>query len=269
METALGAQYTFNPRNHVGFDAVITYDSRLVDHRKYFPMRPRAYYRERIKTGLPFDQRRVGCLVGTNRKMIYRSGIIARKKGWYFSWSDWLDYVVCPGQLITYRSEIGRLCTQYPAGNFDIFGEGWDLQAETRQACFGIPRVATIEYCGNYRYYFAFENHSGEHSLISERIWDALWGDTVPVYYGNKNLHRYIPKECFINASSFDGPKQMLDWLVRAPESEWGRYREAGREFIRSSGVDKYLPDAFAEEFLRPILALAGLPPRKYQNSQT
>ena len=73
METALGAQYTFNPRNHVGFDAVITYDSRLVDHRKYFPMRPRAYYRERIKTGLPFDQRRVGCLVGTNRKMIYRS----------------------------------------------------------------------------------------------------------------------------------------------------------------------------------------------------
>lgn len=257
FETMLGGQYTFNPRNHEGFDAIITHDDRLVDHRRYFPMRPRAYYRERIKTGLPFEQRRVGCLVGTNRKMTYRSGIFTQKKGWYFSWSDWFDYVFCPGQLITYRSEVGRLCAQYPAGTFDIFGEGWDLQAETHQACLGIPKAATIDYCGNYRYYFAFENHSGEHSVISERIWDALWGDTVPVYYGNKNLQRYIPRECFIDASSFDSPKEMLDWLVRASESEWSRYREAGREFIRGSQVEKYLPDAFAEEFLRPILALA------------
>lgn len=258
FETTLGAQYSFNPRNHQGFDAVITQDDRLVDHRKYFPMRPRAYYRDRIKTGLPFEQRRVGCLVGTNRKMTYRSGIITQKKGWYFSWSDWFDYVFCPGQLITYRSEVGRLCAQYPAGTFDIFGEGWDLQAETRQACLGIPKVSTIEYCGNYRYYFAFENHSSEHSVVSERIWDALWGDAVPVYYGNKNLRRFIPAECFIDASEFRSPKEMLEYLAKAPESEWRPYREAGRAFVRGSQVEKHLPDAFADEILQPILAVSG-----------
>jgi hypothetical protein len=263
METALGAQYTLNPKNHAAYDAVFTYVTRLVDENRYFFYPPRAYYRHRITTGLPFEQRRIACLVGTNRvgadgSFPFRTGLLAIRKGWRFSLKDWIDYVFCPGELIRFRAEVGKACASYEDSGFDIFGEGWDLLPETRKVCLGIPKESTLTYIGRYRYYFAFENHASDYGLISERIWDALWGDTVPVYRGHSGLDQFIPRECYIDARQFKKPKEMLDWLWRTPEATWEKYHTAGREFIRSSAVEKFLPEAFAERFIRQIATIAA-----------
>jgi hypothetical protein len=263
METALGAQYSLSPRNHAAYDAVFTYVSPLVDDKRYFLYPPRAYYRHRITTGLPFAQRRIGCLVGTNRvgsdgSFPLRTGVFAMKKGWRFSLRDWIDYVFCPGELIRYRAEVGRACATYGHDGFDIFGEGWDLLPETRAVCLGIPNESTLKYIGKYRYYFAFENHTGKYGLISERIWDALWGDTVPVYRGHTGIHEFVPSDCYVDAQQFKSPKEMLDRLYRTPESTWETYHTAGRDFIRSKSVEKFLPDAFARRFVRQIVTVAG-----------
>lgn len=254
-ETALGARYVFNPRNHRGFDAVITYKRNLVDDERYLYLPPRAPYRHRIKEGLPFEQRRVACLVGTNRKMTHRSGVFTMRKGWHFSFRDWFDYVFCPGQLIGYRSRVASACAQFTSREFDIYGEGWELLPETRPLFQGVPAESILEYAGNYRYSFAFENHGGDSSLISERIWDALWGDTVPVYMGHKGIDEFVPRDCFVDARQFDSPKEMLGWLVRAPKETWSKYRVAGREFIRSEAVEEFLPECFAENFLRQVIS--------------
>lgn len=259
FETALGAAYTFNPRNHDAFDAVLTYDERLVDNRKYFLMLPRAYDRARIRTGLPFSERRAACLVGTNRAFRRRSGLTLWARGWRLSWRDWMDYVFCPGQLITYRTSVGRSAARRGHGLVDIYGEGWGDDPAMRAVCRGIPVESTLSYAGRYRYYMAFENHSGDHSLISERIWDALWADTVPVYAGNTRIGRYVPASCFVDARAYASPEDLLQSLAEADESTWLAKRQAGREFINGPGVEPYLPDAFAEEFLRPILSLAGV----------
>jgi hypothetical protein len=257
LETALGGRFSFNPRNHAGFDAVLTYRPSLVDRRKYFPMSPHAYDRARIRTGLPFGERRVGCLVGVNRRLRFRSGLMAMRAGWRFSAPEWLDYAFCPGELITYRSEVGRLCARKAPAEFDIFGPGWDIHPETRALARPAPKVSTIEYTGRYRYYLALENHRAEESLISERIWDALWGDAVPVYCGNPNLRTHVPSDCFIDATAFARPSEMLDYLLRAPQEEWARRREAGRSFLQSGAVEPYLPEACADELLAPFLALS------------
>lgn len=257
-ETALGGRYSFNPSNHGGFDAIITYDDRLVDHDRYFPLRPRAYYRDGIREGAPYEQRRTGCFVATYRQFVHRSGIFAITKGWHFSWSDWWDYVFSPGELIRYRSILGEAIAQYRQGEFDLYGEGWELLPVTRGRCLGIPNKSTLDYIGNYRYYFAIENHTGPHSLISERIWDALWGDAVPVYYGNHNIAQYIPTECFIDARRFEKPMDLLRWLDNVSRTEWTQCREAGREFIRGELVERFLPQASAADLLTPILKLAN-----------
>jgi hypothetical protein len=257
-ETAIGARYLFNPKNHVGYDAVITYDRKLVDDNRYFYLAPRAFYRHRITEGLPYEQRQVACLVGTNRKMRYRTGLLTMRKGWRFSWRDWLDYVFCPGQLITYRSDIGNACARYAPGGFDIFGEGWELLPEAGPIFRGIPTESTLKYIGNYRYYFAFENHASDRGLISERIWDALWGDAVPVYLGHPRIDEFIPRECFIDARKFKDPHEMLDWLHHAPEKTWSQYRDAGRAFISSRAIERFLPESFAEQFLNRVIAIAS-----------
>jgi hypothetical protein len=257
-ETAVGARYLFNPKNHRGYDAVITYNRNLTDNQRYLYLSPRAPYRHRIKEGLPFEQRRVACLVGTNRKMTYRSGLFTMRKGWAFSLKDWIDYVFCPGELISYRSQVGSACAQYTAGEFEIYGEGWELLPETRHIFKGVPAESTLNYAGNYRYSFAFENHSSDSSLISERIWDALWGDTVPVYIGNKHIDEFVPRQCFVDATQFDNPKDMLEWLAHSSEDTWSKYREAGRKFIRSAAVDKFLPESFAKTFLDQVITISS-----------
>ena len=262
-ETAVGGRFLSNARNHSGYDAIFTYLSPLVDGQRYFFLSPRAYYRHRITAGLPFEQRRIACLVGTNRvganrRLRFRTGLFAMKKGWKFSVKDWIDYVLCPGQLVSFRAQVGKACAMYESGGFDIFGEGWDLLPETRGVCLGIPTESTLSYVGKYRYYFAFENHTSDYSLISERVWDALWGDSVPVYLGHTRLDQFIPRECYVDARHFKEPKEMLDWLCRTSESGWAQYHQAGREFIHSSAVKKFLPEAFAERFLRQISVIAG-----------
>jgi hypothetical protein len=255
-ETSLGSRYVSNPKNHVVYDAVITYVDTLVDNKRYFFLPPRTYYRDRITNGLPFGQRKIGCLVGTNRRMKYRTGLMAMRKGWKFSLKDWIDYVSCPGELISYRTEVGKMCAKYRERGFDLFGEGWDLLRETRDICKGIPAKCVLDYIGNYRYYFALENHSGACSLISERVWDALWGDAVPVYLGNTRLSEFIPPECYIDARQFRNPQEMLDYLCGVSERVWGQYRSAGREFIHSEQGANFLPETFAETFVGYITAI-------------
>ena len=264
METALGARYMLNPKNHVAFDAIFTYADHLVDDSRYFFYPPRAYYRHRITTGLPFEQRRMGCLVGTNRvgpgrHLSFRTGLHAMKKGWRFSTKDWIDYVFCPGELIRFRADVAKACATFERGGFDIFGEGWDLLPETRNICLGIPKESTLRYVGRYRYYFAFENHESDYGLISERIWDALWGDSVPIYRGHTRVNQFIPSECYVDARQFESPKEMLDWMYWTPESTWEKYRAAGREFIRGSEVEKFLPEAFAERFVQQVATIVAI----------
>lgn len=254
-ETSLGARFTANPKNHLGYDAVFTYVNSLIDGERYFLLPPRAFYRHRITTGVPFEQRRVGCLVGTNREFRYRSGLFAIKKGWKFSFRDWIDYVFCPGELIRFRSQFGKTCANYQG--IDIFGEGWEAVPETGGVYLGIPKESTLNYVGRYRYYFAFENHTSNCGLISERVWDALWGDSVPVYLGHTGLDQFIPRECYIDAAQFESPTEMLDWLCHVPREAWSKYRGAGREFIYGDAVERFLPDAFAKEFVDRVLDIA------------
>jgi Glycosyltransferase family 10 (fucosyltransferase) C-term len=95
--------------------------------------------------------------------------------------------------LIRFRSEFGKICANYEAAPVDIFGEGWEMLPETHAICLGIAKESTLRYVGKYRYYFAFENQTSDCALISERVWDALWGDTVPVYLGHTGLDQFVP----------------------------------------------------------------------------
>jgi hypothetical protein len=258
LETSLGCRYVANRENHTVYDAVITYIDTLVDDKRYFFLPPRAYFRDRVRNGLPFAERKMGCLVGTNRKMGYRTGLVTMRKGWKFSLRDWIDYISCPGELISYRSEVGKMCAKYGERGFDLFGEGWELFRETREICKGVPRASALDYIGSYRYYFALENHTGPHSFISERIWDALWGDAVPVYRGNTRLSNFVPPECYIDAMRFRSTQDLFEYLCALSGHEWWQYRSAGRDFIHGERIAEFLPEAFADRFLGYIMTIVS-----------
>jgi len=265
METALGSRYMLNPRNIAEYDAIMTYNQHLVDNQRYFFLPPRAFNLNRLRTGPPFEKRRAGILVGTNWLIKYnRTGLMAMRRGWKFSLKDWFDYVIYAGELIRYRASVGKACAVHPSGQFDIFGKGWEIYPETAAKCLGVPKESTLDYLGNYRFDFAFENQTSDCGLISERIWDALWADTVPVYRGHKLIDKFIPRDCFIDATQFKNPKAMLDWLAKSPKEVWSRYRQAGRDFLNGPEIKPFLPEGFADGFIKTIIKVArgrGLQP--------
>ena len=87
-------------------------------------------------------------------------------------------------------------------------------------------------------------------------MWDALFGDSAPVYLGQTGINKFIPPERYVDAGQFKDAKQMLDWLHNTPEMTWTKYRTAERQFIHSAAVDKYLPEAFAEEFVGRVVEI-------------
>lgn len=174
------------------------------------------------------------------------------------TWSDWWDLVASPGELLSYRSAIAASFHHYPPRAFDLYGVGWSDHKNTRVVWRGIPTISTLDVAGSYRFYFALENHGDEDSLISERVWDALWGDAVPVYRGHHHIGNYIPKDCYIDARQFMRPKDLLDYLLGMSEAEWARYHDAGQDFVRSEAIEPFLPDAAASDLLTPILAITN-----------
>jgi hypothetical protein len=258
LETSLGAAFSFNRDNHRDFDIVLTYKSHLIDHKKYFPLRPHSYFLDRRRKGRPFSERRTACLVATHRNMQYRTGLMLGRSGWRLTWSERLDYTFCPGELVTYRSRIGRACMRDASGEFDVIGEGWDGDAKARSRALPPPSVSTLDYVGNYRFYLAFENHGGPESLISERIWDALWAGSVPVYMGNPEIAKVVPPTCFVDARGFKTPNALLSYLLAISQSEWESHLAAADDFLSGDGVKPFLPQACARELLEPFLVLKG-----------
>ena len=63
------------------------------------------------------------------------------------------------------------------------------------------------------RFYFAFEN-SVCRDYITEKFFDLLRYDVVPVVLGANNYDDYVPRSGFINALDFDSPKLLADYLL-------------------------------------------------------
>ena len=64
----------------------------------------------------------------------------------------------------------------------------------------------------NYMFYLAFENSLCE-EYVTEKFWDHLKGNLVPVVLGKANYHEIAPPHSYINALDYDSPKDLAKYL--------------------------------------------------------
>ncbi len=70
-------------------------------------------------------------------------------------------------------------------------------------------RLAVI---GRHHFYLALENSICP-DYVTEKMFDALLAGTVPIYRGAPNCREFVPEGSFIDATLFDGPKSLADYL--------------------------------------------------------
>jgi alpha(1,3/1,4) fucosyltransferase len=165
---------------------------------------------------------------------------------------------------------------------FDLYGVGWD--EGSKQIDIGkmkyalknrkfVPLVRDLvdglrgypsyrgsirdkyEVLARYRFSICFENEAGAPGFITEKIFDCLHCETVPIYLGAPNIEDYVPSECFIDFGRFSGFPDLLEFLRGLDEGDYHAYVEAGRRYLDSGAFERWRP---ASVFSSIVDALVG-----------
>jgi len=263
IETPLGRRYIFNKDNHEQFDAILTYNHLLKGESRYFHFHLPVADLSFRRLGRTFSTRKPACMISSNSYLKLKSGLNVSRSGWRFSIHDRLDYIFNFGALAFEKRRLVRAFERYSDGALEVYGQGWDdhpkgligklLVRNTFASVKGVLESNKLEALGSYKFNICYENCESDCGYLSEKIFDALYGDTVPVYLGNRSIEKYIPKECFVDARKFRDHMELVDFICNCTEGEWLRYRKAGQEFLQSTLMQKFLPSSFIKDVLAPI----------------
>ncbi|XP_066584323.1 alpha-(1,3)-fucosyltransferase C isoform X2 [Prorops nasuta] len=83
----------------------------------------------------------------------------------------------------------------------------------------------------NYYFYLSFENSLCE-DYVTEKFYNALRYNIVPVVYGGANYTKFAPPGSYINSLDFDSPKMLAEFLLELSKNhmkyekyfEWKKY---------------------------------------------
>ncbi len=267
IESPLGRKYVFNRSNHKLFDAILSYNHLLEDGVRYFHFDLPATDASFRTKGKPYSNRKLASMICGKAYLKFKTGIKVIRNGWNFSVYEWFDYAFCLGELVSTRHKLVSAFETYAPGAVDVYGDGWkersnrffDKFVNNKPPSSAKGRLDSnkLEVLGNYKFNFCFENCQNDCGYISEKIFDALFADTVPVYLGNRSVERYIPSDCFVNAQDFKNHKELIQFLLECPERVWEDYIQAGQSFLESGTFNRFMPSTFVENFLTPIRALS------------
>lgn len=279
LESPLLFPAAFMEANRREFDAVVSFEYGAGQDSQFsykLPIDPEPSFE-----GVPFQQRKLAVMVNTNRVegwmatrklgLVGLPGMGAYFSGWKLPPFHWLR--PAKGELYSWRRSMAQAFEQHCPEEFDIYGDGWggqkiswwpfhhkklnrchrtesiDLSADERSS-------AKRKKLGNYKFVVAAENYAGSRGYISEKIFDAILGGSVPVYLGEKNITDFVPGSCFIDARNFSDLDSLVEVLINMDEGKWQRIRFAGKTFKNSMGFQSFTYLKFVQEMCGYINAL-------------
>ena len=269
VESPLARTYAFIRDNHDMFDAIVTYDQRLCDGDRYCRYYLPGVPRTAPPRSVPFGGRRPLVMVNTNSY----AGILAHRqsgglsglpflgcrfRGWKVPLKTWLR--LSNGEQYSHRRRIARLAEKDFPDVLDMYGQGWQGERMSWSHRFVRNRPfwnakgrllgRKTDLLTNYRFTLAFENFAGNFGYISEKLFDALYSGSVPVYLGDDRITDHVPPECFVDARQFRSDREILEFVRDCPKAKWMELREAGEEFLRGPGIKKFESEYYVELIL-------------------
>jgi hypothetical protein len=279
LESPLLFPAAFLEPNRCEFDAVVSFEygnGRESQFSYKLPIDPEPSFE-----GLPFQERKLAVMVNTNRVegwmatrklgLVGLPGIGGYFSGWKMPTLHWMH--PAKGELYSWRRKMAQEFEQHCPEEFDLFGDGWGGQKiswcpflhRKPNRCHRIESIdlSAVERSsakriklGNYKFVIASENYLGSQGYISEKIFDAILGGSVPVYLGEIKIADFVPKNSFIDASEFHSLEHLVKKLERMSEEEWQQIRSAGKAFLNSNEFQEFTNQKFALKMCYHVKAL-------------
>lgn len=134
----------------------------------------------------------------------------------------------------------------------DLFGKNWsNLTSRNKLWLFFLKNRKNIlsNYHGSveskyqtlslYNFALCIEN-TRFNGYISEKLFDAMYVGTIPIYYGAPDINQYLPRNTFINFNDFKNINSLVKFIKSLNYKEIQNFKESGREFIESSNFERY-----------------------------
>jgi hypothetical protein len=164
-------------------------------------------------------------------------------------------------QLQDKRYEI--LMEMLQKGLIDLYGNGWNRLirippslAKKLSPFLSKNKVHSIEdkaeIISGYRFNLCFENLSYP-GYITEKIFDSMIAQTIPVYWGAPDISEFIPPNSFINASKFNNIKALIDHLLKIDSTEAEIIIKNGQKFLQSPKGKKFSYESVSDELINDL----------------
>jgi hypothetical protein len=165
-----------------------------------------------------------------------------------------------PLELYSDRRNIIRYLEKEFPHDFDLYGIGWNEPATHAQKynIEAVPMYRSYQGSVNdkavtfqkYRFAICYEN-SCVPGWITEKIFDCLRSNCVPIYLGAPNILDFVDAGAFIDKRKFSTNKELFDFLASMSESEYKLYLDAISTYLVSSRFQQFYTTSFAERIVQ------------------
>ncbi len=246
FETELIRSDNWDLKKHSYFKKIFTWNDKIVDGKKYIKFN----FPNEIKTTVPGIPGRTGFL----------TSISGNKTSNH------------PLELYSKRLETIQWFEKNHPNDLDYYGIGWDYKFNVWwQKLFKklkilnfIPKNHSISYKGRveekltalrkYKFTLCYENARDIDGYITEKIFDCLFAGTIPIYWGPKNITKYIPANCFIDRTKFTSNEELYAHLKQMSDEVILDYQKNIESFLKSDLVAPFSNEFFAKNIVRTML---------------
>jgi hypothetical protein len=264
--------------NHSVFDRVFTYDYNLADGKKYihhyFAIDLDNYPPVEEVTEEDFKRRKLLVLVAgmfqlTPPKSGSSSLLYARYRTmrWFGKHLpqqfDFFSRGIDPTLFESFRG-LGVLRRVLPTvlTNRLVATIAARRRREVDAICQGpVPPLEKLTTLKKYKFVVSYEN-SRLAGYISEKLFDCLFSGSVPVYWGEPNIQRFVPAACYIDRQVFADDAALADFLSRMTYVEYSKYIAAIRAFVGGIEYEKFGSEPNAKRVSDVLLADLADPTR-------
>ncbi len=193
---------------------------------------PSVYNPENFKP-LPFSEKKYITMISGNKRIgNWKKDILLK-----------LYYGLNVREIYGMRQEVINFFAD--TGRFDLYGTGWNRGGRSPQATANINKVYRglvddkLPVLSQYKFTFCFEN-SVFPGYLTEKIFDAMFAGSVPVYLGAPDILQLLPHNTFVDMSNFKSLKELDSFLCSMTEEVYMEYMENIKKFLESSEYKKY-----------------------------
>lgn len=263
LESALIRPDNWKPENHKYFKKVFTWNSKLVDNKKYFQF----YLPNKIPKELTtFETKSKFCtLIASNKFSMKRNELYSeRKKAIRWFEKNHIDKFDLYGIGWEYGEPIQFIIPLIFLNNFtynlyikfltiEIFNKFLKLFHKQYPSYRG--RINSKRNTLNkYKFSICYENSINDDNYITEKIFDCFFAGCVPIYLGSTNIDLLLPKTTFIDKRNFNDYYSLFNYLINMSDSEYNNYQNEILKFLQSMEIKKFSSDYFIELFQNIII---------------